>query len=81
MRLKGAIERQDMQQVARHTLGSKLSADTYEEDISPVIVNLAAEFAAAEQFDAAVLACRIGLYFYPEHRGFTMALGRLSFDE
>ncbi len=78
--LKGAIERQDMQQVARHTLGSKLSADTYEEDFSPVLVNLVSEFAAAEQFEVATLTCRIGLYFFPEHRGFTTALQLLSFD-
>lgn len=78
--LKGAIERQDMQQVARHTLGSKLSADTYEEDFSPVLVNLVSEFAAAEQFDIATLTCRIGLYFFPEHRGFTVALQLLSVD-
>ena len=79
--LKGAIARGDMQQVARHTLGSKWSADTYEYDFSPVLVNLVSEFAAAEQYDAALLTCRIGLFFYPEHRGFAMALRLLSFDD
>jgi hypothetical protein len=79
--LKGAIERQDMQQVARHTLGSQWSAKTYADDFSSVLVNLVSDFAASEKFDNAVLACRIGLYFYPEHSGFSMALRRLSFDE
>jgi hypothetical protein len=79
--LMGAIERRDMQQVARYTLGSKLSADTYAVDISPVLVDLVSEFARTEDFDAAALTCRIGLYFFPEHRGFAMALRRLSFDE
>ena len=79
--LKGAIARQDLQQVGRHTLGIKVSAETYDQDFSPTLVNLVGEFAAAEQFDEAVLTCRIGLYFFPEHRGFTMALRRLSFDE
>jgi hypothetical protein len=79
--LSGAIRSGDVQQVARYTLDSKLSPDTYGVDFSPVLVDLVGTFAAAEEFDDAALTCRIGLYFFPEHRGFAMALRRLTFDE
>jgi len=76
--LRGALARGDMQQVARHTLGSKLSAGTYRDDFSAVLIELGNEFECSEQFEAADLAYRVGLFFYPEHAGLNAALESLT---
>ncbi len=79
--LRGALARGDMQQVARHTLGSKLSAATYRDDFSTMLVELGGEFEADGRFEIADLAYRVGLYFYPEHDGLKLSLEGLASRE
>lgn len=76
--LREAIARGDMQQIGRYTLGSKWSADTYDDDFSQVLVELGSEFEVSAQLEAAELAYRVGLYFFPEHGGLDAALERLT---
>lgn len=76
--LRGAFERSDMEQVARYTLESKLSADSYRDDFSTVLLELGDEFEAADQTETADLAYQVGLYFYPDDKGLKSALESLA---
>jgi hypothetical protein len=76
--LRGALEQSDMQRVARYTLGSKLSADSYRDDFSNVLLELGNEFEAAEEPRTANLTYQVGRYFYPDHEGLRSALENLA---
>lgn len=75
--LRAAFERGDLQQVARYTLDSKLSPETYEYDFSSILLDLGKEFMSAGQHEKASLAFRVGLYYFPEHDALTGALESL----
>ncbi len=75
--LRGALERGDMQQVARYTLDSKLSADSYQDDFSTVLLELGQEFESLDQIDIASLTYQVGLYFYRDHDDLKTALDDL----
>jgi hypothetical protein len=72
--LRGAFGRGDMEQIARSTLERKLSADSYQDDFSAVLLELGHEFESADQVETADLAFQVGLYFYPDHAGLKSAL-------
>lgn len=60
------------------TLDSRLSAETYEDDFSSILLELGDEFAASDQQDIAILAYPVGLYFFPGHENLESALEALS---
>jgi hypothetical protein len=76
--LRGALEQRDMEQVARYTLESKLSADSYRDDFSTVLLELGDEFESTDQIETADLAYQVGRYFYPDHEGLKSALESLA---
>jgi len=76
--LRGALSRGDMQQIERHTLNSKLSADSYRNDFSALLLELGDEFEAADKIETADLTYQVGLYFYPDHKGLQSALESLA---
>jgi hypothetical protein len=76
--LRGAFGRGDMEQIARYTLERKLSADSYRDDFSTVLLELGHEFESTDQVETADLAYQVGLYFYPDHAGLKSALESLA---
>jgi len=76
--LRGAFGRGDMQQIARYTLERKLSADSYRDDFSAVLLELGHDFESTDQVEIADLTYQVGLYFYPDHAGLKSALESLA---
>jgi len=76
--LRGAFGRGDMEQIARYTLEKKLSADSYRDDFSNVLLELGHEFESAHQVETADLAYQVGLYFYRSRRS-QVSPGRFGF--
>jgi len=76
--LRGALADSDMQRVARFTLESKLSADSYRDDFSSLLLELGKEFETTNQLETADLTYQVGRYFYPGHEGLKAALEGLA---
>ena len=76
--LRNAIPRGDLVQIGRYLLDSQRAPDTYADDFSDRLLDLGAEFAQQDDRDSAILAYKVGLYFYPAHEKLTAALTALE---
>lgn len=76
--LRTAIPRGDLVQIGRYLLDSKRAPDTYTNDFSDDLLEVGTGFEQTGDQDAARLAYRLGVYFYPECEALTEALSALD---
>jgi len=76
--LRNALARKDQHQVGRYTLDSKRSPGTYQTNFSDLLLTLGNEALASGDTGIASFAYQVGLYFYPQHAGLSVALEELG---
>lgn len=79
--LRQAFLRADEAQLERHLLLAHRAPDTFDEDLTPVLLSLGQEFLDSDKSELASYAYQAGLYLYPDHPDFLAALKALENEQ